>query len=185
MKNVEKSAEWYWCLGDSSWFVGLDDWILLILLIHTDITGMFVFFLHLRKKPFKVFGTSFLLDSISSLLTKSIASLEFTLYEREGLTTVSQNFLSSDMSFSFNFARYFFFSSHRRETQKLLFLCYVLVYFGQKYFLQNCLWNAFLFIMKDSFILILCMYFLFLIAGVLSTISCITYFKGIVRAFPI
>ena len=158
----------------------------------TDITDthwyywhVFFLFLHLRKKPFKVFGTSFLLDSISSLLTKSIASLEFTLYEREGLTTVSQNFLSSDMSFSFNFARYFFFSSHRRETPKLLFLCYVLVYFGQKYFLQNCLWNAFLFIMKDSFILILCMYFLFLIAGVLSTISCITYFKGIVRAFPI
>ena len=49
-----------------------------------------------------------------------MASLDLTLSERKGLT-VCQNFLLSVMSFSFNLAKYSFFSFLRRETIISLF----------------------------------------------------------------
>ena len=75
-----------------------------------------------EKKSLKVFATSVSLDSILSLLTKIIVSLDLTFSERKGLT-VCQNFLLSVISFSFNLAAYsFFLFSEGRNSS--FFVCY-------------------------------------------------------------
>ena len=83
--------------------------------------GIFRFFTIFEKKSLKIFAILFSLDFIFSLSTKIMASLDLTLSERKGLT-VCQNFLLSVMSFSFNLAKYSFFSFIRRETIISLFV---------------------------------------------------------------
>lgn len=73
----------------------------------------------LEKNSFKVFATSFSLDSIISLLSKMIDALDLTLPKRKGLT-VCQNCLLSVTSFYFSFIKYSFFSFLRREAQRFL-----------------------------------------------------------------
>ena len=93
--------------------------------------GILRFLTIFEKKTLKVFATSFSLDSIFPLLTKVIVSLDLTLSERKG-STVCQNFLLLVMSF--NFAKYYFFSFLRRETQKFPCLLYINLFWSLGFF---------------------------------------------------
>ena len=72
-----------------------------------------------KKKVLSVFSTSTSSDIISSFLSKVIFPFELFFSERNGFT-VYQSFLLSVIVFSFNFAKYCFFSFLRRDMQKFL-----------------------------------------------------------------
>ena len=102
--------------------VRLDDWIVYCVdHLHTDIPEFLRFFTIFQKKSLKFLPLHFHQILYYCYLTKVIVSLDLTLSERKGLP-VFQNVLLSVVSFSFNFAKYYFFFFLRRETQKFLFL---------------------------------------------------------------
>ena len=149
-------------------------------------SGISRFLTVFEEKSLKVFATSVSLDSTLSLLTKIIVSLDLTLSVRKGLT-VCQNFLLSVISFSFNLAKYSFFSFSEGR-QSSFFVCYRILCLGRRFF-KNLFLKRVLCIMAFEYALVYGRFIfptnILLFSGCVFVKNILANFRKLIRIFAV